>query len=296
MTEQTLIWSIIAAVGATDGFLLLAQGMRLDMHWLALAVAIFLCTIAFAYRHRSAEVVSLAMGGAQIVVFSYVGAILTYVAMAASPFPTADALLTRADAALGFDWRAWFQFVNANPKLHFVLAAAYSSIPTQGLVLILYFSFFRPERVSELILAAMLSILIITPLMFVLPAVGAWSQHGVAVEPWRSEIIALRSHTLLTIGNPQGIVTFPSFHTALAILFVNMARGSRLFAPVLVLNLLMVASVPTQGAHFGVDVVGGLAVALVAFAAARALLRRCDRSVVDRKSLSAAPPALGAWP
>jgi PAP2 superfamily len=214
--------------------------------------------------------------GAQILALSYVGAILSYAAMAASPFPLADALLGQADAALGFDWVAWFTWINAHPTFHSALALSYASIPLQLTGLLIYFAYSDTTRVDELLLAGVLSIAIIIPVMVLLPAVGAWSQHGVGiVEPWRSDILALKSHTLLTIGEPEGIISFPSFHTILGVLFTNMARGRKWFLPVLVLNLLLIASVMSEGSHYGVDVLSGLAVAWMVLAASRPILRWC---------------------
>jgi membrane-associated phospholipid phosphatase len=245
--------------------------------WSCVFGTMLLCSLYIAYRKRAPFLARLSVSGAQLVVFSRVGAVLTYAAMAASPFPLADVRLGQADAAFGFDWLAWFGYVNANPQFHVVLSLAYASIPVQGIGLILYFSHQDERRVDEFLMAAMLSIILITPIMFVLPAVGAWSQYGVGmVEPWRDDILALRSHTMIAIGEPTGIVSFPSFHTVLGVLFATMARGHGLFVPILTLNLLMIASVMSEGAHYGVDVLSGVAVAFVAFWASRFLLTRCS--------------------
>ena len=215
---------------------------------------------------------------AQIFAFAFVGSCLSYVAMAASPFPLADGMLNRADAALGFDWLAWFAWVETHAGLHFLLARAYASIPLQVLGLLLYFSYMNPKRVDELLLATVISTVIIIPSMVVLPAVGAWSLYGVGVEPWRADILGLRSHTLLTVDSMQGIVAFPSFHTTLGVLLAHMARGHAWFFPILFLNLLLIVSVPSVGAHYAVDVLGGLAVASVTVATSRSILQWCAQS------------------
>ena len=273
MNAHALIWLLIAAFAAADILLLAAQGITITKFSIPLLGMILMCGVSFLYRRRSPYIAFLSITVAEIVAFSYVGALLTYGALAASPFPMADELLSRADAALGFDWLKWAAFVNAHPKFHLVLALAYSSIPVQGFGLIGYFAVNDTRRVQEFLLAAILSIALITPVMVLLPAVGEPSHHlGGVVERWAQDILALRSHTLLVIGDTDGIVFFPSFHTVLAVLFANMARGRKWFIPVLILNLLMIASVPTEGAHYGVDVLSGLAVACVALGATRYLL------------------------
>jgi hypothetical protein len=128
--------------------------------------------------------------------------------------------------------------------------------------LIIFFSFRQPGRVHELLLAAMLSMIVCTGVMVLLPAVGAWSQHGVGMmEPWRHDVLALRSHTLMTIGKTEGIISFPSYHAVLGILFAN---------------------------HYGVDMLGGGAVAFLAIVATRSMLARCSQTVTPAQTRS--PP------
>lgn len=279
MGAQSLIWTLIAVTGALDVALFTAQGIAVTISWRAVFYLAVLCALPKIIQRRCPPAAHLAGAFAQIFVFCEVGNRLTYAAMAASPFPLADGLLSRADAAIGFDWLAWFMWLKAHPAFDFVLANAYQSIPLQVLVLLVYFAFRGAKRVDELLLATIFAIAIVIPGMVLLPAVGAWTQHGVGmVEPWRGDILALRSHTLLTVGRTQGIVSFPSFHTAAAVLLVNMARGSKWFLPVLVLNLLVIVSVMSEGAHYGVDILAGLAVAWAAIAASRSALVWCRRA------------------
>ena len=280
MNVQSLIWALIAATGVIDYVLFAAEGMTITVPWRAIIYLVTMYGVSVVIQRRYPSAARLLSAFAQVFAFCQVGACLTYVAMAASPFPLADAQLSRADAALGFDWLGWFMWLKANPTLHFILAKAYASVPLQLLVLLVYFAYADEKRVDELVLATILSIGIIVPIMALLPALGAWSQHGVGIEPWRSEILALRSHTLLTVDRTQGIVTFPSFHTVCGVLLANMARGRKWFLPVLVLNLLLVASVMSEGAHYGVDMLSGLAVAGVAIVASRGILAWCARQRV----------------
>jgi membrane-associated phospholipid phosphatase len=92
------------------------------------------------------------------------------------------------------------------------------------------------------------------------------------VEPWRADILALRAHTLVVIGATQGIISFPSFHTICAVLLANMARGRRWLTPLLALNLLMILSVMSEGAHYAVDILSGVLVAFAAIVFARRMI------------------------
>ena len=297
MGAQSLIWTLIAVTGALDVAMFAAQGMNAVISWRAVIYLAVLCALPKIVQRRCPPAGRLAGAFAQIFTFCEVGNRLTYAAMAASPFPLADGLLNRADAAIGFDWLAWFMWVKAHPALHFVLANAYGSIPLQVLVLFVYFAFRGGKRVDELVLATIFAIAIVIPVMVFFPAVGAWTEHGVGmVEPWRGDILALRSHTLLTVDRTQGIVSFPSFHTTAAVLLVNMTRGSKWFLPMLVLNVLVIASVMSEGAHYGVDMLSGLAVACAAIAASRTALVWCRRvkTSLAPSSVSGEAPAARA--
>ena len=272
MTVQNLIWLIVAGTCAIDVVLMVALGMTLALEWPTVVGVLFLYCLSTIYRYRSAKLAAVSLLATQLVAFSYVGAILTYVAMAATSQPMADHTLEKADAALGFDWFSWFAFVSSHPKVKLLLALAYNSWPTQGLVLLGYQSVAEPKRAQEFLLAAMLSIIFITPLMMLLPAVG---HHIALAEPWRDDILALRDHSMRQISAMQGIVTFPSFHTALGVLFPAMYRGRKWFLPVLAFNLLMIASVMTEGAHYFVDMLAGAAIAFLALAATRFMVARC---------------------
>jgi hypothetical protein len=274
MSMQYLIWRLIAATAVVDAVLLSANGIAIGLDCATVTLSLCLGGLSVAFQ-RIPSMSLLCSSVAQSYAFSMIAGFLSYGALAASPFPLADGLLSRADAAIGFDWVAWFEWINANPNLHFVLAKAYLSIPFQIFGLLFYFSYADANRVHEFLLAGILTSFITVLIMVMLPAVGAWSQHNVGIiEIWRDDIIALRSHTLLTVSATKGIVSFPSYHTVMGVLLVNMTRGRRLFPPVLALNVLMIASVLSEGAHYGVDLLSGLAVAFVGLGATHFLLVR----------------------
>ncbi len=278
MTPPSLIWLLIALTGAADLVLLAANGMAVDWTtkwWPALVVS-GLIGLAVLLRKRNPPAGRLFISVAQLCAFTHVGALLTYAGMAASPFPLADAALAHADAALGFDWRAWFALVHAHLWLHVTLFYAYCSFPAQVGVLFVWLCYVDQPRIDALLLSGILAIYILVPIMMLLPAVGAWTQHGVGlVEPWRADILALRSHALSEVGDTQGIVSFPSYHAVLGVLFIEAARGRKwLFRLLLPLNCLLIAAVMTEGAHYFVDLLGGVAVACCAILTTRFMLAR----------------------
>ncbi|MGH6862946.1 MAG: phosphatase PAP2 family protein, partial [Methylocella sp.] len=74
----------------------------------------------------------------------------------------------------------------------------------------------------------------------------------------------LRNGTLRTVNplNNQGLVVFPSFHTALAVLCACAAWPLRILKfPLLALNLLIILSAPAMGGHYFIDIIAGIILA-----------------------------------
>ena len=71
-----------------------------------------------------------------------------------------------------------------------------------------------------------------------------------------------------------GLITFPSFHAAGAVLLAWGFRSVPLLGiPFVALNIAMLATIPVIGSHYFVDVIGGIAVAALAIAGSRARVR-----------------------
>ena len=75
----------------------------------------------------------------------------------------------------------------------------------------------------------------------------------------------------ITPTDIRGLIAFPSYHAVLAMLMVWYARTiSYLRWPILVLNLVVLASAPVQGGHHLIDIFGGCAVTVLAILVVRA--------------------------
>jgi membrane-associated phospholipid phosphatase len=80
---------------------------------------------------------------------------------------------------------------------------------------------------------------------------------------------------VIDITAAQGLVSMPSFHTTLAVLFMYSLRQYRiLFRAGIALNAVMILSTPTQGGHYLADVFAGLLLAAATIVAYRALFDR----------------------
>ena len=187
-----------------------------------------------------------------------------------------DAALQRIDAALGFDWLAWYRVVATHPLLQRLGVIAYCSIFVTPAVLLGWFAW-RDDRTGahRFIIGFWLAAAITLALYVLMPAVGPFSYlwHGPIPylpesEMWQAGVIpALRAHQVhvVDLGHLRGLVSAPSFHTAAAVLFIHTAWRSRdLRWPVLGINLAMLLATPVEGTHYLTDMILGAAVAAVA--------------------------------
>jgi hypothetical protein len=213
---------------------------------------------------------------AHIIAFAAVAAPLSYIAAAAG-FPLQDATLEGWDRHLGIDWTQMLDFVAARPGLQHVLLFAYSSFALQTVTTVLVLGLAgQLTRLRTFINAFVATTLITIAVSAIAPAVGPWlfldmqpaTAHGflpASATSW-PVFIGLRDGALHTVDglHSEGIITFPSLHAALGILFpaaLWRVKGVRWIA--LGLNGLMLIATPAYGGHYVVDVIAGIAIAAV---------------------------------
>ena len=99
--------------------------------------------------------------------------------------------------------------------------------------------------------------IITTAVAILLPALGHAGMIG------QDHINALISARAGSVTHTDGIITFPSFHTSTAALFVYSARNMKSLLALLVpANLLVILATPPCGGHYVVDTLAGLVVAV----------------------------------
>jgi membrane-associated phospholipid phosphatase len=240
-------------------------------------------TIAGAIRAAAHGVDSLA----RVAVFTVLMGIAagTYMYLAASTgLPLQDATLASLDEALGFDWSRFLAAANSSPTISWILVTAYHSALPQLLALYLLLCFGRREgRLAEFLALLSVTSVAVGALMLLLPAAGAYAHFRPPRElfdgfsgnagMWHYEtLMKLRTQSapLLDFGQVEGLVTFPSFHTVLAIITAYAFRGFRFIAiPAVVLNGIVIVSTLPEGGHFLVDVIAGAIIAIVGIALVR---------------------------
>lgn len=219
----------------------------------------------------------LSQSGAFMVLLSSTMSVLCYLLVTLAP-PLVDERLARLDNELGFQWPQLYSWVREHPSISTVLKAAYASGGLQMvLVPMLAALLGRAEYLREFLSTLTLSCVLLLLLAAPWPAAGAYVYFGMAsVDELAtiSHFSALRDGSLLVfdLEQMQGLVSIPSYHTAMALIFMQGMRWTRIgFVLACVLNLAMIASTPTEGGHYLVDVIAGVALWALTVCLLRAL-------------------------
>jgi len=204
-----------------------------------------------------------------------------YVAVALR-MPTVDAWLAAGDAALGLHVPAMTEWTSVHPAVARTLILAYFSLLPQFAAPILAFGVFYPDRQQLWEYIFHFHFCLVATLLGValLPAACAFSYYGFdsLIDQTRfvAHFTSLRAGTFheLRFNDIEGMISFPSFHVAGALMVTWAFRGRPgWLAALTVLNTALVASTVLTGAHYGVDVVATVAL----FAVSILLWRRWGR-------------------
>jgi membrane-associated phospholipid phosphatase len=272
---------LAATVVATAAFMF-ASGVRVTFVGSALPLLIVaaLGGAGFWLERRR----NMPLFGAMLYATAYLGLFFTLIGVAsyagaAMGLPLQDHRLAAADQALAFDWRALFAWMEQHRTFGLILAALYGSSVLQMALVILILGYGgRLDRLAEFCFLVAATALVIVTLSALFPAVGAFAYYGIERSAYSflsplsgdyhlAHFRALRAGemNLLDPMKLGGIVTFPSFHTALA-----MATGWALRSvpylrwPMFVVSALVVVSTMTEGGHYLIDVFSGALIAVIA--------------------------------
>jgi membrane-associated phospholipid phosphatase len=227
--------------------------------------------------HRHDPMVVFVLGStAQIMLITLLMTPITYISAAAN-LPMMDANLLYLDRMLGLDWRTYFSFIYERPRLINAVVLGYStiSLPVFGIPLVLGVTR-HYRRLQEFTLAFGLALIVTTIISVFVPAIGTYDQLGIKPDPaiftpgsyldQLRDLPALRDGSLREIDMKAlaGIITFPSFHAAAAVLFLWALWGVWWMRPLaLIANGAMLLATPIGGGHYFVDVFAGVAVAVI---------------------------------
>lgn len=284
------IWLLIGLLIGIDALWLPAVGMTVaprGLIRLAVALAMVAAIALFYWRtNRSNALMRLCHSTAQLLTFSAAAAVLSYL-VTATHAPLTDDMLAEADRALGFDWSSWYAWVASHHLVALLLALAYSTLLVQVMLCMQFLAAF--SSADEFMWTLIISTLVTIAISGLLPALG-----NLPNAPFALEFTAVRDGQLrqIDLGAAQGLISFPSLHTALALLLIYAVRHWRpLLVAAAVANGMMVLSVPTDGGHYLVDAIGGAVVAGISIHGARRLCRWMAAPPPPRPSQSNATPA-----
>jgi hypothetical protein len=281
-------WLLLAiAVAVFDLCLLLTNFRVRPLGYLLVLAVACLYGIGGNYRGRWSQtrprVFAMSTALAQIILALAVLTSISYIATAAD-LPLQDARLFAADRAVGFDFRAILSHVNDRVWLIEILAFGYNAISWEIWLIVVALPLAGyTRRTAEYISAWLLGLGITCCITIIVPAIGVYQALGTAASDFPNitpqsyldtlvEIPLLREGALRTLdlGQLLGVVTFPSFHAATAVLYgwaLWPVRWARPFN--LALNGVMLAATPICGGHYLMDVLAGVVVATAAIYAAR---------------------------
>jgi PAP2 superfamily len=252
--------------------------------WLLPAISLPVSGVS-AYFRRFPKAVEIIFYLNLYYIFVFFSIQLTYHCIALG-YSFKDAALSRADAAIGFDWSVWARFLAARPLLLKITNWSYSSYAWQPLIIIPLLAMLKPRNGNaELFLSLLLAMALTLLIATFVPATGPADALGLPSEPTRV-IRVLHATPTAEVFKYTGVVAFPSFHTIMAILFTFACRDIRFVFPAAVcLNLMMLVSVPHSGDHYLVDMIAGAIVASIVIG----IIKLCesDRNAYRRRQPNA---------
>jgi membrane-associated phospholipid phosphatase len=260
-----LKWSVLACVMALDVVWLVADrwSIRPESVWPCLVMLIAFATpLAIKRFRQNANIAHFCEAIVFSVLVAKSGAVLSYLVVSTN-LPLVDASLNAMDRHLGFDWLGYYGWVKTHAHYHRVIRFAYQSMVNQIWVVVAYLSFTgRFARLRAFLELSFSTLLFAILVSLFAPAASAakyfQAQTHDAVSGF-SQFEPLRAGTLrmIDLDAMQGLVSMPSFHTIMAILFCWSVRRTPAAFILIPLNIALILATPIEGGHYLVDVIAG---------------------------------------
>jgi len=281
-------WVVIGLIAAALLVAALMLGFSFKPTSLLLAFAVAAAYLAAAFhnirRNSGAySTIFFILGSTgQVLLIPVLMTPLTYIAASAN-LPLQDAALAAWDRWLGLDWPAYYAYITERPSLVYGAFLSYAMIgwPVFGIPIVLGVAQ-HYRRMQEFTLAFAIALIFTTAITALVPAVGIYDEHFFARPDAPFQSTAFLDHLrdfprlrdgslrMLDMAKLTGIVTFPSFHAATAMIYLWALWAVWWIRPLAVFaNIGMLLATPYIGGHYFVDVFAGIAIAMTAIAAAR---------------------------
>jgi hypothetical protein len=235
---------------------------------------------------------------AQLMILFLLAPALTHIVASAS-FPFVDGPLAAIDRLLGLDWLEYFQFIYDRPALVPYLYLGYAMITWPIIVIPTLLGFAGyVDHLNRFTLACVLTVVMTVAISIFVPALGTYHHYGVSPDfgvlrpsgylVQIEQLPRLRDGTLrvLQVGSLGGVIAFPSFHAAAAVLSLwGLWRLWWARPLATIANGGMLLATPIIGGHHFIDVLAGVAVAVLAIHAADRIGSR-ERAVESEQKLA----------
>src|SRR5207237_4180221 len=285
-SSRTLLWAVVCLFAAAVAIALGGAGVHVQaLEYTDLAIGLIVTAGLAILRRRitSAPLLRLCDFFETLTLIGVVALAGVFGSYASCMLTGAlsDSGLARADALIGFEWKAAFGFVADHQWAQSLGRFAYRTIfLTPCFLLAALCASGRSATARRMVIVYAVALALTLALFAGMPAAGPLTHYGLAgssyvpitndaqlhlIEAARAGRIALVHREDLI-----GIVSFRSFHAASAFIFIWAAWSMPITRWItLAVNAAMLCATPVEGNHYFVDLIGGAAVAAVAVALVR---------------------------
>ncbi|HWW89050.1 MAG TPA: phosphatase PAP2 family protein [Vicinamibacterales bacterium] len=191
--------------------------------------------------------------------------------------PYIDPWLSAADARMGVEVEVLAAWTRAHPAISVVATVVYNTFQAQLVLAIFILAALRErERLWEFAFHFHVCLIVTVSALVIWPALGPAAYHGFAPTVDMTRLVEQvkgfheGTMTVVRFDDLQGLVSFPSFHVAGALIVTWAFRSRRgFFIPLLALNGGLVISTFITGVHYVVDVLAAVPLLVGSLAAYR---------------------------
>lgn len=278
LSAHVTLWIVLTAIISCGTACLWSAGLQVDLGSTLLMAELIVSFVLLAWiswlfgrmffdfdilRRLTATFQDFFFSAAQLTALAAASGLLIYLAAnAGATFPMRDDILEYFDSLLGFEWNVISYWLDSHPVLDEVLLHAYDSVvPQIAIITILGSILFPGQRNKEFFTLFLVSVLITNLVFIFVPAVGPLGKADVDS---LNHLLDIRAgSSIMTYNRTLSLITFPSYHAALAVVITYSARYRYWsLLPFFLLNAIMLAATPPEGGHYLVDILAGALVAL----------------------------------
>ena len=272
---------IVVAVTATDCVWAALRHFDIDRvaygRLAALSLLLWLASIFYARVRNAPSIAAMLVGTAFLIAFSAGFSVLNYFLLTVA-HSRIDSQLAAFDRAIGVNWPLVVTALAPHPIINDLLRVCYESVLPQVALLVICLGWRgQIKNLHAFCVALAMGAALTVAFWTAFPSFGAFSVYDLAPALSARLNLSLDQHSahalvqLLATGpgrispsDVKGLIGFPSFHAAMAILVVWYGRSLPYIGwPLVVWNVVVLLATPIQGGHHVVDVLGGLGVVAV---------------------------------